>query len=221
MEALRLFATGGLLFIYDEPAALAIWANICWSLPELMAQSIFKYWIAIDLNEQPRRGISQSQPPRFCCCAPSAIRPAKTPPPFKLNVKCAWPIAIAPPAAGTLADWGGKKHLMNPFDCARRRVGGPAAARIVRRDSRRRAANASPNWPVSEGAGLHLIAHAAGPAVSSVKTAVTSRPAAKVAENPFPNYQNPSWIAPMPAIAFLCIAWRCCAFRRLVRSRVR
>lgn len=187
VEALRLLQPGGLLFIYDEPAALAIWGEHLLVTPELMAQSIFKYWIAIDLNEQPRQGFLQASHQGLLLC--TKRNPArKTPPPFKLNVNQVRVAHRDCTACGrNLKDWGGKKHLMNPLgaapadvwrDLPRREL----SAGVIPEDVLQRIAKLA---GVEAGQGLHLIAHAAGPARSSVKQVATSRPAAKVAENPF------------------------------------
>src|SRR5688500_9891420 len=85
-EALRLLRPGGLLFIYGAPEELSLWGDALLATPELAAQAIFKYWIAIDLNEQARAGFL---PPNHRGLVLFVKRdPArKAPPQFQLNVK--------------------------------------------------------------------------------------------------------------------------------------
>src|SRR6478736_4229364 len=55
-EAVRVLQPGGLLFLYGSPAELPGWGEYLLTAPEVVEQVVFKYWIALDLNEQPRDG---------------------------------------------------------------------------------------------------------------------------------------------------------------------
>ena len=117
-EALRLLAPGGLLFIYGEPEVLPLWGEHLLAKPELAAQSGFKYWIAMDLNEQPREGFLQPNHRGLLLFV--KLDPArKTPPAFHLNVQeLRIPHRNCTACGENVKDWGGKKHLLNPLGAA-------------------------------------------------------------------------------------------------------
>jgi DNA modification methylase len=117
-EALRLLRPGGLLFVYGEPQSLAQWGEHLLITPELAAQSVFKYWIALDLNEQAREGFLQPNH-RGLLLFLKRDPARKTPPPFALQVnELRIPHRDCSACGTNLKDWGGKKHLMNPLGTA-------------------------------------------------------------------------------------------------------
>jgi len=117
-EALRVLRPGGLLFVYGEPQELAFWGEHLLVSPELAAQSTFKYWIALDLNEQAREGFLQpNHRGLLLFLKRDPVR--KTPPPFDVNVNdLRLPHRNCTACGENLKDWGGKKHLMNPLGAA-------------------------------------------------------------------------------------------------------
>lgn len=116
--ALRGLRSGGLLFLYGLPAELALWGESLQAGPELAAQAVFKYWIALDLQDRPREGFLQ--PTHQGLLLFVKRDPArKTLPPFKLRVdELRIPHRDCPACGQNLKDWGGKKHLMNPLGAA-------------------------------------------------------------------------------------------------------
>ncbi len=84
-EALRELQPGGLLFLYGRPVELPGWGEYLLTAPVAVEQVVFKYWIALDLNERSCDG--------FLVPAHQGLllfvkrNPArKTPPPFQLHV---------------------------------------------------------------------------------------------------------------------------------------
>ncbi len=117
-EALRLLRPGGLLYVYGEPQILAFWGEHLLTSAELAAQSVFKYWIALDLNEQAREGFLQPNH-RGLLLFLKRDPARKSPPPFDLKVKeLRIPHRDCAACGANLKDWGGKKHLMNPLGAA-------------------------------------------------------------------------------------------------------
>lgn len=117
-EALRVLNPGGLLFIYGPPAELPRWGDGLLTVPEVAAQSIFKYWIALDLQDRPREGFLQPTHQGLLLFV-KRDPTRKTPPPFKLRVKeLRIPHRDCTACGHSLKDWGGKKHLMNPLGAA-------------------------------------------------------------------------------------------------------
>ena len=117
-ESLRLLRPGGLLFIYGTPLELPHWGEHILASPELSPYAIFKYWIALDINEESRnthlqlnqRGLllfmkndpTRKQPPKF------VLHTKETRVPHRNCTAC----------GQNVKDWGGKKHLRNPAGAA-------------------------------------------------------------------------------------------------------
>lgn len=116
--ALRALKPGGLLFIYGDPAELPHWGEYLLAAPEPVAQVVFKYWIALDLNERPRDGFLL--PTHQGLLLFMKRDPArKTLPPFQLHVNdVRIPHRDCPACGENVKDWGGKKHLINPLGAA-------------------------------------------------------------------------------------------------------
>jgi site-specific DNA-methyltransferase (adenine-specific) len=116
--ALRSLQPGGLLFVYGEPEDLALWGESVLATPDLAAQAVFKYWIALDLSEQPRDGLLQPNH-RGLLLFMKRDPARKTPPQFQLDVtQLRIPHRNCTACGLNLKDWGGKKHLMNPLGAA-------------------------------------------------------------------------------------------------------
>lgn len=117
-EALRALRPGGLLFLYGEPADLPDWGELLLRREDLARQVIFKYWIALDLNERAREGFLQ--PTHQGLLLFMKRDPArKTPPPFQLHTNDARvPHRQCAACGENVKDWGGKKHLLNPRGAA-------------------------------------------------------------------------------------------------------
>jgi DNA modification methylase len=118
VEALRVLQPGGLLFVYGTPEELPLWGDFILGAPELAQQAVFKYWIALDLDEQVRDVFLQPNH-RGVLLFLKRDPARKTPPPFQLNVKeLRIPHRNCTACGLNLKDWGGKKHLMNPLGAA-------------------------------------------------------------------------------------------------------
>lgn len=117
-EAVRVLRPGGLLFVYGEPAELSYWGEHLLTSPEVADQVVFKYWIALDLNEAPRDVFLQ--PAHRGLLLFLKRDPArKTLPPFQPKVnEVRIPHRNCTACGQNLKDWGGKKHLMNPLGAA-------------------------------------------------------------------------------------------------------
>ncbi|MGC3959289.1 MAG: hypothetical protein QM813_15510 [Verrucomicrobiota bacterium] len=117
-EAVRVLHPGGLLFIYGAPAELPHWGEYLLTTPEVAAQTVFKYWIAIDLNDKAREGFLQpTHQGLLLFMKRDSAR--KTSPPFRLHVNdVRVPHRDCPACGENVKDWGGKKHLINPLGAA-------------------------------------------------------------------------------------------------------
>lgn len=113
-EGVRILRTGGLLFVYGHPRELPLWGERLVSMRAESAQMVFKYWIALDLDDTPRtdslkpahRGLLMFLKEEITRKKPSA------PPLNTADVKL--PHAFCAACGRNVKDWGGKKHLMNP-----------------------------------------------------------------------------------------------------------
>jgi site-specific DNA-methyltransferase (adenine-specific) len=117
-EALRVLQPGGLLFLYGSPAELPGWGEYLLTAPEVVEQVVFKYWIALDLNEQPRDGFLL--PTHQGLLLFMKRDPArKTLPPFQIHTnEVRVPHRDCTACGENVKDWGGKKHLINPLGAA-------------------------------------------------------------------------------------------------------
>jgi site-specific DNA-methyltransferase (adenine-specific) len=117
-EAVRALRPGGLLFIYGQPAELPQWGEYLLAAPEVAQQVGFKYWIALDLNEQPRENLLQPVHQGLLLFLKRDLA-RKSPPPFRLQVnEVRVPHRDCPACGQNVKDWGGKKHLINPLGAA-------------------------------------------------------------------------------------------------------
>jgi site-specific DNA-methyltransferase (adenine-specific) len=113
-ESARVLRAGGLLFLYGPPRELAMWGEALLAPRAVAGPMIFKYWIALDLDDQPAAGFLKPTH-RGLMLFLKGDPDKKTPPALRLNVDAARTPHLACAACGrTLKDWGGKRHLMNP-----------------------------------------------------------------------------------------------------------
>ena len=117
-ESLRLLRPGGLLFIYGHPLELPHWGQHILASAELSPQVIFKYWIALDINEESRN--THLQPNQRGLLIFMKNDPTrKQPPKFVLHTKeTRVPHRNCTACGQNVKDWGGKKHLLNPAGAA-------------------------------------------------------------------------------------------------------
>jgi DNA modification methylase len=117
-EAVRVLRPGGLLFIYGEPEELSHWGEYLLTAPEVVEQVVFKYWIALDLNDRPRDGFLL--PTHQGLLLFMKRDPArKAIPPFQIHAnEVRVPHRDCTACGENVKDWGGKKHLINPLGAA-------------------------------------------------------------------------------------------------------
>jgi site-specific DNA-methyltransferase (adenine-specific) len=113
-EAGRALRFGGLLFVYGAPRELALWGQHLDSLRDDAMQMVFKYWIALDLDDAPRG--ATLKPTHLGLLLFYKEKPVgRTPVKYSLNTKSVRvPHAYCAACNLNVKDWGGKKHLMNP-----------------------------------------------------------------------------------------------------------
>lgn len=117
-ESLRLIRPGGLLFIYAKPSELPHWGEPLLVAPDLSAQAIFKYWIALDIAEE-QRGETLQPNHRGLLMFMRTDPALKKPPQFVLHVnETRVPHRDCTACGQNVKDWGGKKHLLNPAGSA-------------------------------------------------------------------------------------------------------
>ena len=113
-ECVRMLKPGGLLFVYGHPRELPLWGERLAAARGETWRMVFKYWIALDLDDTPRtdslkpvhRGLLMFLKADLQRRKPSA------PPLNTGDVKV--PHAFCAACGKNVKDWGGKKHLMNP-----------------------------------------------------------------------------------------------------------
>jgi DNA modification methylase len=117
-KAVRALKYGGLLFVYGLPSDLAFWGEHLSEFSDGTQQMIFKYWIALDIDEAPGNGLLK--PTHFGLLMYLKSRAnRKGTSSFHLNTDSVRILHAQCAACGqTLKDWGGKKHLMNPKGAA-------------------------------------------------------------------------------------------------------
>ncbi|KAB2645792.1 MAG: hypothetical protein DVB33_10460 [Verrucomicrobia bacterium] len=117
-ESLRLLRPGGLLFVYGKPFELPLWGQHILAARELSAKAIFKYWLALDINEESRGDFLQPNHRgmlMFMKNEPALRKAAK----FALHTRETRVQHRNCTACGqNVKDWGGKKHLLNPAGAA-------------------------------------------------------------------------------------------------------
>lgn len=113
-ECVRVLRFGALLFVYGAPRELAFWGRHLEHLLVHGARLVFKYWIALDLDDAPRgEFLKPTHIGLLLFQKQDASR--KSPTPFPLDTSDERVPHLACAACGkTLKDWGGKKHMMNP-----------------------------------------------------------------------------------------------------------
>ena len=117
-ESARVLRAGGLFFIYGSPRELALWGEALLAPRAAAGPMVFKYWIALDLDDQPAAGFLKPTH-RGLMLFLKGNSDKKTPPVLRLNVDAARTPHLYCAACGqTLKDWGGKRHLMNPRGAA-------------------------------------------------------------------------------------------------------
>jgi site-specific DNA-methyltransferase (adenine-specific) len=113
-EAVRVLRFGNLLFVYGSPRELAHWGRQIERLQAHGARMLFKYWIALDMDNAPRNGFLK--PAHLGLLLFQKLDAArKSPTPFPLAVsKVRVPHQSCAACGRSLKDWGGKRHLMHP-----------------------------------------------------------------------------------------------------------
>jgi DNA modification methylase len=117
-ECARLLKPGGLLFVYGMPRELAFWGEHLSELRAGKPRMIFKYWIALDVDDVPAG--ETLKPTHLGLMVYLKNAPdLKKQPLLRLNTDDVRTPHLNCAACGrTLKDWGGKKHLMNPKGAA-------------------------------------------------------------------------------------------------------
>ena len=113
----RILKNGGLLFVYGIPKWLPHLAVFLDSLENANSRMIFKYWIALDLDQRPRE---ETLPPAHMgLLMYLKSQKGDSPSPFHLNTKTVRiPYKTCKACGRNIRDWGGKKHLLNPLGAA-------------------------------------------------------------------------------------------------------
>jgi len=117
-DCVRVLRFGALLFVYGAPRELPFWGRRLEQLRVSGARLVFKYWIALDLDDAPRGDfLKPTHVGVLLFRKQDASR--KNPTPFPLDTSNERVPHLACAACGKmLKDWGGKKHLMNPKGAA-------------------------------------------------------------------------------------------------------
>src|SRR5688572_18585924 len=113
-ESVRVLRTGGLLFVYGQPRELPLWGEHLALAGDDAARLVFKYWIALDLDDTPRNGfLKPAHRGLLMFLKQDAQRKKPAAPPLNTaHVKVTHQFCAA--CKQNVKDWGGKKHLMNP-----------------------------------------------------------------------------------------------------------
>lgn len=108
---------GGLIFIYGAPKYLPFYADYLNNLEEENSEYLFKYWIGLKFKDM---FLEQPLPnSHIGLLMFLKTKKSKNPSTFKLNTKeYRIPYSNCSACGDNLKDWGGKKHLMNPFGTA-------------------------------------------------------------------------------------------------------
>ncbi len=110
----RVLRKGGWLFVYGHPHELPLWGEHLAQAGDDTWRLVFKYWIALDVDDAPRDGFLKPSHRGLLMFLKADPR-RKSPTPFHLNtadVKV--PHQFCATCKLNVKDWGGKKHLMNP-----------------------------------------------------------------------------------------------------------
>ena len=117
-ECMRMVKPGGLLFVYGHPRELPLWGERLAAVNSESWRMVFKYWIALDLDDTPRTDSLKSVHRGLLMFVKQPAQ-QKKPSALPLNtaeVKVAHQYCVA--CKQNVKDWGGKKHLMNPRGAA-------------------------------------------------------------------------------------------------------
>lgn len=105
---------GGMIFVYCIPKYLILYGNVLNEIKDSKLKFLFKYWIALDINDLPRK--DTLKPSHMGLLMYLKTRNTKTTSPFHLNTKSVRiPYSNCKFCGRNVKDWGGKKHLINPL----------------------------------------------------------------------------------------------------------
>lgn len=117
-ECVRVLRFGGLLFVYGPPAELFFWGRFLHALRDDSQRMVFKYWIALDIDDAPRGQLLEATHQGLLLFHKTRAD-RKSPTPFRPDTNAIRVAHSFCAACGlNLKDWGGKKHLMNPRGAA-------------------------------------------------------------------------------------------------------
>jgi len=117
-EVIRILRVGGLLCVYGRPRELAIWGERLSRSRDSSRQLVFKYWIALDIDDAPAREFLKPTHLGLLLFVKDQVG-QKRPVTFHLDTASVRvPHACCAACGLNLKDWGGKKHLMNPRGAA-------------------------------------------------------------------------------------------------------
>jgi site-specific DNA-methyltransferase (adenine-specific) len=113
-EGVRILRPGGLLFVYGHPRELPGFGVRLAATGDADGRMVFKYWIALDLDDTPRADALQPAHRGLLLFMKddAGRRKPSAPPLNSADVKV--PHAFCAACGKNLKDWGGKKHQMNP-----------------------------------------------------------------------------------------------------------
>jgi site-specific DNA-methyltransferase (adenine-specific) len=113
-ESVRVLRTGGILCLYGAPHDLPSWGERLLHAPGERWRMVFKYWIALAMDDSPRAGflkpvhrglvMFQKRDARKKTAPALPLHPAEAKVPHQFCAACGL----------NIKDWGGKKHHMNP-----------------------------------------------------------------------------------------------------------
>lgn len=113
-ECARVLKFGGLLFVYGLPQHLAYWGEFLYFYRSDGTQLLFKYWVALDIDDAPRSYTLKPTHLGLLMFLKSKAN-SSSPTPFHLNTDTVRvPHGYCTACKEHVKDWGGKKHLMNP-----------------------------------------------------------------------------------------------------------
>jgi len=113
-ESCRILEYSGLLFVYGIPTELWLWAHYLLRLNDNTVKMLFKYWIALDIDNRARNDYLMPTHQGVLMFLKTRAN-VKNVSPFFLNTKeVRIPHKYCKACKQNLKDWGGKKHLMNP-----------------------------------------------------------------------------------------------------------
>ena len=112
-DCVSVLRQSGLLFIYGLPRELSSWAEHLTRAGDETGRMIFKYWLALEIDEAPRAGFLKPVHRGLVMFIKNDPR-RKTPAALPLNAaEVKAPHRFCTACNKNVKDWGGKKHLMN------------------------------------------------------------------------------------------------------------